>query len=285
MKKVKDIHSLTDFLKNIEYVGFQATKIGVAKKILKRMEKSYNILAFTANLLATGIRGVIIDIIKTGKFKMIITTGGSIDHDIIRAFDDYYIGNFEMSDKLLHRKGYNRLGNVIIKNSSYELLENITKKAIPEGKYTPSQIAKMYGEYLYKNNKESFLAEAYKRNIPVFCPGIVDAAIGLNFYFMNISIDPIPDLKNMINIINQQDKTGALIIGGGISKHHTIGANILRGGLDYSIYISTATEYDGSLSGAKTNEAISWGKINEKARHVNIYGEASIVLPLLFYDR
>lgn len=285
MKKVKDIHSLTDFLKNIEYVGFQATKIGVAKKILKRMEKSYNILAFTANLLATGIRGVIIDIIKTGKFKMIITTGGSIDHDILRAFDDYYIGNFEMSDKLLHRKGYNRLGNVIIKNSSYELLENITKKAIPEGKYTPSQIAKMYGEYLYKNNKESFLAEAYKRNIPVFCPGIVDAAIGLNFYFMNISIDPIPDLKNMINIINQQDKTGALIIGGGISKHHTIGANILRGGLDYSIYISTATEYDGSLSGAKTNEAISWGKINEKARHVNIYGEASIVLPLLFYDR
>jgi len=285
MKKVKDIHSLTDFLKNIEYIGFQATKIGVAKKILKRMEKSYNILAFTANLLATGIRGVIIDIIKTGKFKMIITTGGSIDHDIIRAFDDYYIGNFEMSDKLLHRKGYNRLGNVIIKNSSYELLENITKKVIPEGKYTPSQIAKMYGEYLYKNNKESFLAEAYKRNIPVFCPGIVDAAIGLNFYFMNISIDPIPDLKNMINIINQQDKTGALIIGGGISKHHTIGANILRGGLDYSIYISTATEYDGSLSGAKTNEAISWGKINEKARHVNIYGEASIVLPLLFYDR
>jgi|FaiFalDrversion3_1042247.scaffolds.fasta_scaffold07929_2 deoxyhypusine synthase len=285
MKKVKDIHSLTDFLKNIEYVGFQATKIGVAKKILKKMEKSYNILAFTANLLATGIRGVIIDIIKTGKFKMIITTGGSIDHDIIRAFDDYYIGNFEMSDKLLHRKGYNRLGNVIIKNSSYELLENITKKVIPEGKYTPSQIAKMYGEYLYKNNKESFLAEAYKRNIPVFCPGIVDAAIGLNFYFMNISIDPIPDLKNMINIINQQDKTGALIIGGGISKHHTIGANILRGGLDYSIYISTATEYDGSLSGAKTNEAISWGKINEKARHVNIYGEASIVLPLLFYDR
>jgi deoxyhypusine synthase len=285
MKKVKDVHSLTDFLKNIEYVGFQATKIGVAKKILKKMEKSYNILAFTANLLATGIRGVIIDIIKTGKFKMIITTGGSIDHDIIRAFDDYYIGNFEMSDKLLHRKGYNRLGNIIIKNSSYELLENITKKVIPEGKYTPSQIAKMYGEYLYKNNKESFLAEAYKRDIPVFCPGIVDAAIGLNFYFMNISIDPIPDLKNMINIINQQDKTGALIIGGGISKHHTIGANILRGGLDYSIYISTATEYDGSLSGAKTNEAISWGKINEKARHVNIYGEASIVLPLLFYDR
>ncbi len=285
MKKVKDIHSLADFLKNIEYIGFQATKIGVAKKILKKMEKSYNILAFTANLLATGIRGVIIDIIKTGKFKMIITTGGSIDHDIIRAFDDYYIGNFEMSDKLLHRKGYNRLGNVIIKNSSYELLEDITKKVIPEGKYTPSQIAKMYGEYLYKNNKESFLAEAYKRNIPVFCPGIVDAAIGLNFYFMNISIDPIPDLKNMINIINQQDKTGALIIGGGISKHHTIGANILRGGLDYSIYISTATEYDGSLSGAKTNEAISWGKINEKARHINIYGEASIVLPLLFYDR
>jgi len=57
--------------------------------------------------------------------------------------------------------------------------------------------------------------------------------------------------------------SGALMIGGGVSKHHTIWWNQFKDGLDYTVFITTATEYDGSLSGARTREAISWGKINE----------------------
>ena len=38
---------------------------------------------------------------------------------------------------------------------------------------------------------------------------------------------------------------------------------------------------DGSLSGARTREAISWGKIRPNAPHVTVEGEASVLLPLL----
>ena len=48
----------------------------------------------------------------------------------------------------------------------------------------------------------------------------------------------------------------------------TIGVNILRDGLDYAVYVSTGTEYDGSLSGARPKEAISWSKINKEGNYV-----------------
>jgi deoxyhypusine synthase len=71
-----------------------------------------------------------------------------------------------------------------------------------------------------------------------------------------------------------------VILGGGIAKHHAIGANILRGGLDYAAYFTTASPFDGSLSGAQTQEAKSWGKLKEKGSAVTVVGDATINFPL-----
>jgi len=86
--------------------------------------------------------------------------------------------------------------------------------------------------------------------------------------------------KFQVNFLNA-DKTAAIILGGGISKHHIIGANLVRDGLDYAVYVSTAQEFDGSLSGAQTREAKSWGKIKEKARSVTVNADATIAFPLI----
>jgi len=56
---------------------------------------------------------------------------------------------------------------------------------------------------------------------------------------------------------------------------------LLRGGLDYAVYVTTAQEHDGSLSGAHPREAKSWGKIKEKGRTATVYGDATIILPLI----
>jgi len=83
------------------------------------------------------------------------------------------------------------------------------------------------------------------------------------------------------DFIYSSDKTGALMIGGGISKHHTIWWNQFRGGLDYAVYITTAPEWDGSLSGARIREAISWGKVREDAEFITIEGDATVILPVM----
>ena len=89
------------------------------------------------------------------------------------------------------------------------------------------------------------------------------------------------DEQKSSDIVYDAKKTGALMIGGGISKHHTIWWNQFRDGLDYCVYITTAAEYDGSLSGAKMREAISWGKLKENASHVTIEADATLVLPFM----
>jgi deoxyhypusine synthase len=45
--------------------------------------------------------------------------------------------------------------------------------------------------------------------------------------------------------------------------------------------LTTAFEYDGSLSGAQIREAVSWGKVKPEAKKVTVYGDATIILPIL----
>ncbi|MEM2979728.1 MAG: deoxyhypusine synthase family protein, partial [Methanomassiliicoccales archaeon] len=97
----------------------------------------------------------------------------------------------------------------------------------------------------------------------------------------NISIDTFRDEQELADIVFDAEETGAIIIGGGISKHHTIWWNQFRGGLDYVVYLTTAQEYDGSLSGARTREAKSWGKVKETAEEITVEGDATITLPLI----
>ena len=105
--------------------GFQATNIGRAIELIEKMrkEKATIFFSFTANMAATGLRGVFAEMCKRKLIDVIITTGGSLDHDLIRTEMDYELGDFSMDDAQLHEKGINRLGNVLIKNECYEFLE------------------------------------------------------------------------------------------------------------------------------------------------------------------
>lgn len=72
-----------------------------------------------------------------------------------------------------------------------------------------------------------------------------------------------------------------IILGGGLIKHHTCNANLMRNGADFSVYINTGQEFDGSDSGASPDEAVSWGKIRIDAKPVKICVDATIVFPLI----
>lgn len=43
-----------------------------------------------------------------------------------------------------------------------------------------------------------------------------------------------------------------------------------RNGADYAVYINTGNEFDGSDSGARPEEAKSWGKIRKEANAVKV---------------
>lgn len=46
---------------------------------------------------------------------------------------------------------------------------------------------------------------------------------------------------------------------------------MMRNGADYAVFINTAQEFDGSDSGARPDEAVSWGKIRGSAKTVKVF--------------
>ena len=228
--------------------------------------------------------------IEKGLVDIIITTCGTLDHDLARAYGgDYYHGSFELDDAELHKTGINRLGNVLVPNESYGIiLENKMKPVLEElykkkKEWSGRELIYEFGKRL--NDKNSILYQAAKKNIPIYVPGITDGAFGTNLVWFSqdndFKVDLLKDEKELADMAFSERKTGALMIGGGISKHHTIWWNQFKGGLDYSVFITTATQYDGSLSGARLKEAVSWGKIREKAKYVTVDGDATIILPIM----
>jgi deoxyhypusine synthase len=273
--------------------GFTAPKLSIALEILKEMkEKNAEVfLSFPADIISTGTRGAIIDLLNTGLIKHIITTAGMVDHDLARCYKNYYHGDFLMDDRELHKKNIYRLGNVIIPHENYGGIIESKMQAFLETIYQEKKIWTV-SELLHRLGKQmkcrSILKTAYERGIDIFIPGYVDGAFGSQIWSFweihrDFNIDILMDEHKISDIVmsNNDKPMGALMIGGGISKHHVIWWNQFRGGLDYAVYITTAQEYDGSLSGAQLREAISWGKVKEKAKQITVEGEATVLLPLL----
>jgi deoxyhypusine synthase len=273
--------------------GFTAGKLTLGVKILENMVKDgscVKFLSFTGNLVATGARGVLKELVKRKLVDVIITACGTLDHDIARSWKDYYQGSFQMDDAKLRKKGINRLGNVLVPNESYGviieqkmqmLLQGLWEEGVKE--MTTHQLCHEMGKRIC--NESSILYWAAKNNIPVYVPGITDGAVGYHLWLFSqdhdFKVNLLKDSGELNDIVFMAKKTGALIVGGGISKHHTLWWNQFKEGLDYAIYISTAVEWDGSLSGARPREAVSWRKINEKADCIMIEGDASLILPIM----
>ena len=136
------------------------------------------------------------------------------------------------------------------------------------------------------NNEESVYYWAARNNIPVLCPGITDGSLG-DMLFMHsyndrrLIIDVVEDVKVINDISMRAKKSGMVILGGGLPKHHTCNANMMRNGADFSVYINTGIEHEGSDSGAAPDEAVSWGKIKGTSEPVKLFAEASLVFPIL----
>jgi deoxyhypusine synthase len=315
-----DFASLTDTKSLIDQMatagGFTATKLAHARDILRDMKseidevdadtsKVINWLSFPACLCATGTRGFFIEAVKRKIFNVVSTTCGMLDHDIARAYKHYYHGSFELDDIELAEHQLMRLGNVIVPNSSYgEIIESVVMPVLEEirtdriaetGKrgadawigfgsiHLVWELGKRIG------TPDSLIYWAYKNKIPVCIPGITDGSIGAQLFmfrqkYRDFHIDTLADEQVMSDMTWDVEKSNALMVGGGISKHHVIWWNQYRGGLDSAVYITTAPEHDGSLSGARPREAISWGKMRPEAPNVCVEGDASVLLPLLGSD-
>ena len=274
--------------------GFESVNLSDGLNILSSMisdEKCLRFVSFVGAVVSTGLRGIIKDMIKNKWFDVAITTCGALDHDIAKHFSHYKEGSFTMDDGELSQQNIHRLGNVLVPMESYgplieekmqEFLEKEYQKGVKE--MSTADVCKMIGKNL---GEDSFLYWAYKNEINVVVPGIMDGAVGSQIWLFtqkhhDFRLNLADDANLLSGLIFKAEKSGAFMIGGGISKHHTLWWNQYREGLDYAFYITTAQEFDGSLSGALVREAISWGKVTQKAKQATLHAEVTTILPFIY---
>jgi deoxyhypusine synthase len=291
--------NLKDIIERFKSTGAQASHLTKAIEIIRKMreEKVRIFLGYTSNMVTTGNREIIRYLVKNRLVDVLVTTTGGIEEDFIKTIKPFILGDFRVNGADLRERGINRAGNIFIPNDRYiafekffqPVLSRFLEKQKSSGETaTPSEMIDYMGSQI--DDESSIYHWAHKNNIPVFCPAFMDGAVGDNVYFFNfdkigekkdLKIDMAKDHHKLIELVMGAEETGMILLGGGVMKHTICNANMMREGAKYTVYINTAPEYDGSDSGALPEEAKSWGKIQAGGETVKVFGDATIIFPLI----
>jgi len=295
--RIDDAPGLDTFVRRLDAAGgFSAKGVAEGVDLLARIladREMTTFLSFPADIVATGTRGVLATLVREGYIDAIVTTCGTLDHDLARSFRPYYHGAWDLDDAQLHRRHLYRLGNLVIPEANYgtiieRRMQALLRRLWAEGVRSLSTraLSEAIGADIPATARTSILRSAFEHHVPVFVPGITDGAVGSQVWLFwqdhrGLSFDLLSDEQALSDLVYGAKRAGAIMLGGGISKHHTIWWNQFRDGLDAALYVTTAVEWDGSLSGARTREAISWGKLKASARHVTVEGDVTVLFPLM----
>lgn len=293
--KIKKGMTLNELVKQYQNAGvLGAGRIARAAQIIKNIftNSDYHVfLAMAGPMVPGGLREIVAELVKTERVHAIVTSGANVVHDVLEAIGGHHVkGTLHADDRELAQQQLGRAGDVYVETAGFEKFEDTIRSIlskIPEEQrregLSPSELIKIIGEHV--KDAKSFVHQAFRKKIPIFCPGILDSMLGLHIALFSqlhpLKLNGLKDMEILYDQVHDAKRIGAIILGGGLPKHFTLGANILRGGLDSAIQITTAREEDGSLSGAKLQEGISWGKVKAEAKFETIIGDATVIFPLI----
>ncbi len=288
----KDGFDLDAFVKALATTGFQAANLSKAIDIVNimRREKATVFLGCTSNMVSSGNREAIAFLAKHKLVSCIVTTAGGIEEDVIKCLKPFVVGSFEAPGEQLFENGINRTGNIFVPNDRYAYFDKFMQPVLQKLPTTVATHAlnKALGEAVAElpEHEDSYLYWAAKNSIPVLCPAPMDGSLGDLIHFFRqqhkeFVVDVSQDTDLIVKLALNAEKAGAIILGAGVAKHYILNACIFREGLDYAVYINTAEEYDGSDSGARIDEAVTWGKIKPRTPAVKVHCDATIAFPLL----
>lgn len=283
------------FIASLATTGIQATEVARGIEIINAMldERSKIYLSMTSNIISSGLREAITFLVKHKFIDVIVTSAGAVEEDVIKTLKPFVVGSFDAPGRALFEKGVGRIGNIFAPYDRYLYFERFMNPFFErlyqlqnqlKRPLTTSEFTKHLGEEV--KDDSSFLYWAAKNSIPVFCPALTDGSIGDLLYFQrqkhnDFYIDIVGDHQKIISLVLQQEKTSAILLGGGVPKHYILNANIFKDGLDHAVYITTAQEFDASDSGGNQQEAMTWAKLKVNSQNVKIKCEATTVFPIM----
>ena len=288
--KIEKNPLLKKMIDDLENTGFNAKRLAKACKIYEKMVNNKECKIFfslAGAMVPAGMQNIIIDMVELGFVDVLVTTGANLTHDIAEALGFHHFqGDLAIdkkTDKDLHDEQINRIYDVFMPNNVYEGMEDFIKTL----KFDLNMSVKDFLHYLgnqLPDTPNSLLKACAEKNIPIFCPAFTDCglAMQISFSFPKVNLNHFQDLQDMINIAWDAKTAGVCIIGGGVPKNYIFQAmQFSPNSSQYAIQITMDRPETGGLSGAELREAISWGKINEKAEYSTVVSDATIALPII----
>jgi len=292
--KLFPMMSISELAAEMEKTGvLSAGRLGKAVKIVTEMFQDRNYIRFltlAGPVVAGGLRQIVCDLIQMGYIHGIVTTGANVTHDLIEAFGHkHQVGTPLANDEALKRKGVGRIYDIYIKEAAFRKLEKETHKILIDISEEKRRNIATY-ELLWAIGKRlkdgnSILKTAQVKKVPIISPAIHDSMLGIHLWTFSqlhpLAVNPLLDFNKLGDMLFSAKKSGAIILGGGVPKHHILVANMLRGGVDSAVQITFDRPEAGGLSGAPLEEAISWRKVRSGGKLATVIGDATVLFPII----
>ena len=293
MRLRKDM-SVNELVEQMDATGvLGAGKVGQASALIAEMfsDSDYTVfLTLAGALVPAGFRRIVGDLIENEHVHVLVSTGANMVHDMVEALGyRHMVGTFTAEDRKLKKENIGRIGDIYIEQEAFQGLEKWlykTVEAIPEEKRRRISAAELLHEIGKQiKDKESILAIAARKNVPVICPALVDSIVGFQLWTFGqdktLRLDPLLDINLLMDKVYEAKKVGIIMLGGGVPKHFALFANTFREGVDAAVQITMDRPEPGGLSGASLEEAISWGKVKPKGKAVTVICDVTIAFPLI----
>ena len=299
-----DTRGIVDAMKKM---SFTARDLGRAAEIFDMMlrdESASIVLSLAGSTGAGGCLNLYADLLKYNMVDAVVATGASIvDMDFLEALGfHHYRGRTDVDDSKLRELYIDRIYDTYIDENELQFCDRTVKdiaNSLEPGVYSSREFISEMGRWLTQHAKKpgSLVQNAYELGVPIFCPAFSDSSAGFGLVIhqtehpdAHVAIDSVKDFRELTQLKVAANKTGILMIGGGVPKNFiqdtVVCAELLGQDVPmhtYAIQITVADPRDGACSSSTLKEASSWGKVDTTYEQM-VFAEATSVLPLLASD-
>jgi deoxyhypusine synthase len=287
--------------------GFAAGDLEDATAVAARMfgdEDVTTVMGLAGAMVPAGMRSIVAELIADGYVDALVTTGATLTHDAIEAVGGAHHHGEDAPDgatrrehdEILREEGVDRIYDVYLPQEHFTTFESHVRDHVfpdlaDEGTVSIRRLTAALGRANAAAAAETgadpgIAAAAHDADVPVFCPAVADAVLGLQAWMYgqtsDLLVDALADVTELTDLAHAADETGAFVVGGGVPKNFVLQTMLTTpGAYDYAVQLTMDPPSTGGLSGASLDEARSWGKLAADAANVSVYGDATITLPLV----
>jgi deoxyhypusine synthase len=303
-------HNTVPLVDAMRSMAFTARDLARAADIFDRMLRDRDcgvILCLAGSLISAGLKKVFVEMIRCNMADAIVSTGANIvDQDFFEALGfRHYIAQDRfksgLHDNELLDLSIDRIYDTLIDEEELRVCDDTVRQiadSVEPRPYSSREFLIEMGAHLERagaKTQDSIVLEAYRKQVPIFCPAFSDSSAGFGLIAhqhsrgdkAKVSIDSAKDFLELALWKTRLPNTGLFMVGGGVPKNFaqdiTVAADILGFEANmhqYAIQVTVADVRDGGLSGSTLKEANSWGKV-ETTYEQMVYCEATLAVPLL----